>query len=112
MRASFDWDGASSEHNLPAFWKHDLQQHPSVYKKLGENLGADNPMAKLIKKELDKDDQKAATSKMSSLASEQLTGDSFRTSFPQGGVLRHRLAHLELTFAALAQGQRACSTLA
>ena len=56
--------------------------------------------------------QKATTSKMSSLASEQLSGDSFRTSFPQGGVLRHQLAHLELTFAALAQAQRACSTLA
>ena len=41
---------------------------------------------------------------MSSLASEQLSGDSFRTSFPQGGVLRHQLAHLELTAIALAQG--------
>ena len=36
---------------------------------------------------------------MSSLASEQLSGDSFMTSFPQGGVLRHQLAHLELTLA-------------
>ena len=50
--------------------------------------------------------QKAATSKMSSLASEQLSGDSFRTSFLQGGVLRHQLAYLELTFAALAQVQK------
>ena len=37
--ASFDWGGASSEHNLPAFWKHDIQQHPIVYKQLAEKLG-------------------------------------------------------------------------
>ena len=43
---------------------------------------------------------------MSSLASELHNGDSFMTSFPQGGVLRHKQAHLELTFTALAQGQR------
>ena len=60
-KASLDWGGPSSEHNLPAFWKHDLQQHPSVYKKLAENLGLDNPMAKLIKKELDKDDVEPAS---------------------------------------------------
>ena len=55
---------------------------------------------------------KAASNKMSNLASEQLSGDSFMTSFSQGGMLRHKLAHLELTVAALAQGERACSTLA
>ena len=59
--ASFDWDGVSSEHHLPASWKHDLQQHPSVYKNLAENLGQDNPIAKLIKKELDKDEAKPAS---------------------------------------------------
>ena len=54
QEASFDWGGASSIHNLPTFWKHDLQQRPSVYNKLAENLGWDNPMAKLIRKELEK----------------------------------------------------------
>ena len=61
QEASFDWSGASSIHNLPAFWKHDLQQRPSVYKKLAEHLGWDNPMAKLIKKELEKDDSEPAS---------------------------------------------------
>ena len=61
QEASFDWGGASSIHNLPAFWKHDLQQRPSVYKKLAEHLGWDNPMAKLIKKELEKDDTEPAS---------------------------------------------------
>ena len=55
QEASFDWGGASSIYNLPAFWQHDLQQRPSVYNKLAENLGWTNPMAKLLRKELNKD---------------------------------------------------------
>ena len=91
--ASFDWGGVSSEHHLPAFWKHDLQQHPSVYKKLAENLGVDNPMAKLIKKELDKDEEEPASKlQKTSTASEaefcmtasknlhKLVGDTFRSA--------------------------------
>ena len=50
--------------------------------------------------------------KMSGSVSEQLNGDSFRTSFPQGGVLRHQLAHLELIVAAWLKYKGACSTLA
>ena len=61
QEASFDWGGASSIHNLPTFWKHDLQQRPSVYKKLAEHLGWDSPMAKLITKELEKDDTEPAS---------------------------------------------------
>ena len=92
-KASFDWGGVSSEHNLPAFWKHDLQQHPSVYKKLAENLGVDNPMAKRIKKELDKDEEEPASKiQKTSTASEaefwmtasknlhKLVGDTFRSA--------------------------------
>ena len=91
--ASFDWGGVSSEHRLPAFWKRDLQQHPSVYKKLAENLGLDNPMAKLIKKELDKDDVEPGSKlQKTSTASEaefwmqasknlhKLVGDTFRSA--------------------------------
>ena len=92
-KASFGWGGASSEHNLPAFWKHDLQQHPSVYKKLAEKLGMDSPMAKLIVKELDKDEEEPASKlPKTSTASEaefwmtasknlrKLFGDTFRSA--------------------------------
>ena len=60
VTSSFDWGGASSQHNLPAFWKNDLQQRPGTYKKLAESLGMDTPMAKLIKKQLDKDEEEPA----------------------------------------------------
>ena len=46
--ASFDWGGVSSEHQLAASWKLDLQQHPTVYQQLAEQLGETHPMAKLI----------------------------------------------------------------
>ena len=90
---SFDWGGVTSEHHLPAFWKHDLEQHPSVYKKLAENLGLDNSMAKLIKKELDKDEvEPTLKPPKTSTASEaefwmttsknlhKLVGDTFRSA--------------------------------
>ena len=92
-KASFGWGGATSELNLPAFWKHDLQQHPSVNKKLAENLGVDNAMAKLIKKELDKDEEEPASKvPKTSTASEaefwmtasknlhKFVGDTFRSA--------------------------------
>ena len=78
--------GASSEHNLPAFWKRDLQQHPSVYKKLAENLGVDNPVAKLINKELDKDEEEPASKTeaefwmTASKNLHRLVGDTFRSA--------------------------------
>ena len=90
---SFDWGGAISEHNLPALWKHDLQQHPIVYKQLAGKLGLNTPMAKLIKKELDKDEvEPASTPPKTSTASEaefwmtasknlhKVLGDTFRSA--------------------------------
>ena len=43
LTASFDWGGVSSENQLASSWKLDLQQHPAVYKKLAEQLGANDP---------------------------------------------------------------------
>ena len=50
LTASFDWGGVSSrsENQLAPSWKLDLQQHPAVYKKLAEQLGANDPMAKQL----------------------------------------------------------------
>ena len=39
---------------------------------------------------------KGSVHKSARRASQQPSGDSFRTSFPQGGVLRHQLVHLVL----------------
>ena len=69
VTSSFDWGGASSQHNLPAFWKHDILQRPGTYKKLAESLGMDTPMAKLIKKELDKDEDEPASKQPRTAAS-------------------------------------------
>ena len=66
--ASFDWGGVSSENNLPAHWKLDLQQHPAVYQQLADNLGKTNPMAKLIYQELAKADTGAALDQKASAA--------------------------------------------
>ena len=64
--ASFDWGGVSSENQLAASWKLDLQQRPAVYKKLAEQLGDNNPMAKLIYQELDNPDAGAASDQKTS----------------------------------------------
>ena len=66
--ASFDWGGVSSENQLAASWKLDLQQHPAVYKKLTEQLGENNPMAKLIYQELDNPDAGTASEQKASAA--------------------------------------------
>ena len=68
LTASFDWGGVSSENHLASSWKLDLQQHPAVYKKLAEQLGANDPMAKLINKELDNPDDGAASDQKASAA--------------------------------------------
>ena len=66
--ASFDWGGVSSENQLAASWKLDLQQHPTVYKKLAEQLGENSPMAKLITQELDNPDAGTASEQKASAA--------------------------------------------
>ena len=66
--ASFDWGGVSSENQLASSWKLDLQQHPAVYKKLAEQLGPNDPMAKLINKELENPDDGAASEQKASAA--------------------------------------------
>ena len=50
--ASFDWGGVSSENHLPAYWKLDLQQHPTVYKQLADNLGQATPWPSLSTRSL------------------------------------------------------------
>ena len=66
--ASFDWGGVSSENQLASSWKLDLQQHPAVYKKLAEQLGDTNPMAKLIYQELYNPDAGTASEQKASAA--------------------------------------------
>ena len=50
--ASFDWGSTSSAWQLSRHWKIDSQQHPDVYWKLAESLGAASPLGKLIKAQL------------------------------------------------------------
>ena len=59
--ANFDWGSVSSEHQLASYWKLDLQQHPTVYQQLADQLGKTHPMAKLIAKELAKDGEEPAS---------------------------------------------------
>ena len=68
LTAGFDWGGVSSENQLASSWKLDLQQHPAVYKRLAEQLGASDPMAKLINKELGNPDDGAASDQKASAA--------------------------------------------
>ena len=67
--ASFDWGGVSSEHQLAACWKLDLQQHPTVYHQLADQLGETHLMAKLIAKELAKEVEDPASTSSASLHS-------------------------------------------
>ena len=75
--ASFDWGGVSSENHLPAYWKLDLQQHPTVYKQLADNLGQAAPWPSLSTRSLPKQTQEQLKSrKLPQL--QQLSGKQLR----------------------------------
>ena len=90
--ASFDWGGVSSENNLPAHWKLDLQQHPAVYQQLADNLGKANPMAKRIYQELAKADTGAALGQKASVATAAFWK---ATSKSLNGTLQETLQNVE-----------------
>ena len=102
--ASFDWGGASSEHHLTSYWKHDLQQHPTVYQNLAEKLGPNHPMAKLMQKELTKEVEEPASKRPRTSAASfwQATAKSFQKALNE--VVQHaeQLTDERLTAAAAA----------
>ena len=86
--ASFDWGGVSSEHQLAAYWKLDLQQHPTVYQQLADQLGETHPM--VIEKELAKEGEEPASTSSASYAFTSFWKDTTKSlQKALGDVVKH-----------------------
>ena len=103
LTASFDWGSTSSAWQLSRHWKQDSFQHPAVYEKLAETLGAASPLAQLIKKQLQEgaspqqQQQTSPTSASTAFSSfwkkqAQLLAASFQTTLEDVATLEEQTA--------------------
>ena len=74
---------------LAAYWKLDLQQHPTVYQQLADQLGETHPMAKLIEKELAKEGEEPASTIGASSAFTSFWKDTAKSFQKALGDVKH-----------------------